>query len=154
MFTSGALALTALAAVTATAGAAPIGYTDTPLPQSSTAVRGFGCAGEVWGNARVWHNLPSERGKVTFTVLGSLKFLGIQAPWCAVTPTVHWRNLTTGATGSQTVNLTAPAEIPDFFGMPTPKRGEFAAHTGPGRVEVGIDTDMPHSPSVTTITVD
>ncbi|MBY8858815.1 hypothetical protein K7711_20245 [Nocardia sp. CA2R105] len=150
----GALVMAAVAGGTATAGAAPLTYTDSPLAQSSTAVRGIGCAGAVWGNARTWHNWPQRRGEVTFTVLGSLKFLGIQAPWCAVTPTVHWRNLTTGASGSQSVNLTAPAEIPDFFGMPTPKRGEFVTNTGSGRVEVRIDTDMPHSQSVTTIMVD
>jgi hypothetical protein len=116
-------------------------------------MRGIGCAGEVWGNARVWHNLPGNNGKVTFTVFGSLKFLGIQAPWCEVTPTVRWRNLTTGATGSQSVILRAPAEVPDFFGMPAPKHGDIDVRTGAGRVEVRLDTDLPHSPSVTTITV-
>lgn len=149
----GALAFAAMIGGTATAGAAPY-YTDSGLPRSSTEMRGFGCAGEVWGNARSWRNLPQQAGNVTFTVLGSLKFLGIQAPWCSVTPTVHWRNLNTGATGSQSVNLMPPAEVPDFLGMPTPKRGEFLARTGVGRVEVRLDTDLPHSPSVTTIIVD
>ena len=149
----GALAFATLAGGATPASAAPF-YTDSGLPQSSTAMRGIGCAGEVWGNARVWHNLPYKSGNVTFTVLGSLKFLGIQAPWCDVTPTVRWRNLTTGAAGSRSVNLMAPAEVPDFFGMPVPKRGEADIRTGKGRVEVRLDTDLPHSPSVTTITVD
>ncbi|WP_410875697.1 hypothetical protein [Nocardia sp. A7] len=144
--TLGASAVIA-ALIATSAPAAAANYTF-DLPMTTTGAYGLGCSGDVWaeGSGSTDSQVP---GTVSLQLKGWLKVFGVPAPWCTLAPTVHWRNLDTGATGWATVDLRS---VHAFF-WSYPVIGNIRLVTGPGRVEFALTTDLPHTPSVTTVQV-
>lgn len=152
------LAGSALGLAALVAGGAPASATvqeAVGLPKTFTDAHGPGCAGEVWGSGWVYpkHELPGLAGTVTLRLDGWMKVLGVPAPWCSLAPTVRWRNLTTGAMGSASAPLGTPPGALDILWLTAPRSGFLNLETGAGRVEFRLDTDLPHSPSVTVFNV-
>ncbi|VFA95522.1 hypothetical protein [Nocardia farcinica] len=143
-----ALAVGAVIAASAPASAST--YLPVELPMATTAAHGLGCAGEVWAVGNVYPD-GDVPGTVDLQLKGWLKVLGIPAPWCSVTATVDWRNLDTGATGSGSVFLGSGNGFPFFWAGP--QLGNLRLVTGAGQVQFTLRTDLPHAPSITTVTV-
>ncbi|MFI5720574.1 hypothetical protein [Nocardia sp. NPDC051750] len=127
----GAFAASALLPVAATANAQTAAdFQDTRVEVAP------GCAGTVRTGVAVTP-LPSNVSGVGVAVLFRADR---QDPACAVTATVSWRNLDTGATGSEDVTVSS---VPVSIG-PFPTDNGFSralADTGPGRVIVTISTN-------------
>ncbi|MEU1984056.1 hypothetical protein [Nocardia sp. NPDC019395] len=134
----------------ASAPAVASNYIPVDLPMTSTGAHGLGCAGEVWGVGNVYPD-GDVPGTVDLQLKGWLKVLGVPAPWCSVTATVHWRNLDTGAAGEGSVFLGRGNGMPFFW--VAPQLGNVRLVTGAGRVTFTIDTGLPHTESVTTFAV-
>src|SRR5690606_3268011 len=145
-----AAAAATVALTLAAAPAAASNYDSVELPLATTAAHGLGCAGDVWAIGNVYPD-GDVPGAVDFQLKGWLKVLGVPAPWCSVTATVHWRNLDTGANGSGTGFLGACNGFP-FWWM-APQIANLRLTPGPGLVEFTLTTDLPHAPSVTTFRV-
>ncbi|NNH72284.1 hypothetical protein HLB23_20880 [Nocardia uniformis] len=146
-----AVAAVAVAAlVGASAPAAASNYERVSLPMTVTGAHGLGCAGDVWAEGNVYPD-GDVAGTVDLQLKGWLKVLGVPAPWCSVTATVDWRNLTTGATGSGSVFLGSGNGFPFFW--VAPQIGNVRLVTGAGDVTFTLRTDLPHSESVTTFRV-
>jgi len=141
-------ALVAGAVIGASAPAAAANFEPVEIPRMSTAAHGPGCAGDVWGTGNVYPD-GDVPGTAIIQLQGSLEVLGVPAPWCDLAPTLHWRNLDTGAAGAAAVPL---QQVMPFF-WTYPKVGNVHLVTGPGLVEVTMTTDLPHTPSVTTFRV-
>ncbi|WP_460697739.1 hypothetical protein [Nocardia thraciensis] len=149
--TVSAVAAVAIAAlVGASAPAAASNYIPVSLPMTSTGAHGLGCAGEVWGEGNVYPD-GDVPGTVDLQLKGWLKVFGVPAPWCSVTAVVDWHNLDTGASGSGSVFLGSGNGFPFWWGGP--QLGNVRLVTGPGQVRFTLNTDLPHTESVTTFAV-
>lgn len=137
-----------IAALIATSAPAAASNYTFSLPMTTTGAYGLGCSGDVWadGAGSTDGEVP---GTVSIQLKGWLKVFGVPAPWCTLAPTVQWHNLDTGATGSTSVGL---VNVQPFF-WSYPVVGNIRLVTGPGPVEFTITTDLPHTPSVTTVQV-
>ncbi|WP_141718134.1 hypothetical protein [Nocardia altamirensis] len=143
----GAGVLAAMIGLSAPASASE--YRSFDLPLLTTGADGLGCAGDVWGIGQSYPQ-GDVPGQVSLQLKGWLKVFGVPAPWCELTPTVHWRNFTTGESGAVPVRL---GNWQPFFWV-APKVGNIDhLYTGAGDVEISITTNYPHSPSVTRVTV-
>ncbi|WP_157172103.1 hypothetical protein [Nocardia higoensis] len=147
---SAVVAATAALTIGAASPAWASNYLPIELPLATTAAHGLGCAGDVWAVGNVYPD-GDVPGVVDLQLKGWLKVLGVPAPWCSVTPTVHWRNLDTGASGSGSAFLGAGNGFP--FWWLAPQIANLRLAPGPGRVEFTLTTDLPHAASVTTFTV-
>ncbi|MEU1430494.1 hypothetical protein ABZ412_25805 [Nocardia sp. NPDC005746] len=129
------LAAAALFAVTGTAAADPI---TTFTPAYTAGSGAFPCFGQI----QAFHDPQNTYyGKQTVWVRAEFTFLPIPNPGCGATATLSWRNLDTGASGSF-----PPVPLGDGtpFGPSNALWVPETLPTGPGRVEVTIDTDLPH----------
>ncbi len=95
-----------------------------------------GCAGVVRTVAAV-SPLPNGALGVRVVVLFKADY---QDPSCAVTTTVNWRNLDSGAGGAEDVTVSS---VPVSGGFLTPDHGygRVLADTGPGRVAITVGTN-------------
>lgn len=107
------------------------GFADAPVNVSPS------CAGTAMAEASVTPLPTSVRG-----VGVVLKFAAQQQdPSCSLTATVNWRNVDTGATGSDELTVSS---VPDSRGGPKAGDhgyGRVLADTGPGAVLVTISTN-------------
>src|SRR5690606_37825377 len=103
---SAVAAATAALVLGATSPASASNYLPIELPLATTAAHGLGCAGDVWAVGNVYPD-GDVPGVVDLQLKDWLKVLNVPAPWCSVTPTVHWRNLDTGASGASSAFLGA-----------------------------------------------
>ncbi|MBF6210037.1 hypothetical protein IU433_03215 [Nocardia puris] len=145
-----ATAVAVAAVIGASAPASASNYIPVELPLATTAAHGLGCAGDVWAIGNVYPD-GDVAGTVDLQVQGWLKVLGVPAPWCSVTATVHWHNHDTGARGSGSVFLGAGNGTPFFWIRP--QLGNVRLVTGAGNVTFTLTTDLPHAPSTTTFRV-
>ncbi|MFI6369195.1 hypothetical protein ACIBG0_41605 [Nocardia sp. NPDC050630] len=136
------------------AGTAPAEAEDPTfdLPRMSTGADGFACAGDVSGQI-ITH--PNHQGWVDIRLRGSLKAFGIPAPWCQLAATVEWRNLDTGKSGSVQIPMYAEGNSVYFWAIPlfSDRVGGGYAISGSGEVEFTLNTNYPHTPSATNVTV-
>ncbi len=133
------------ATVTPPATAAALGTVH--LSPTNTVAHGVSCAGQIRGLAQ-FGDFPPGDGRVLFGLTG--QFVGIsEAPGahCWVLANVNWRNLDTGANGSTAARL--EGSVAPFEGPPA----QFFLYTGVGRVEVTVNTDLPHAPAVSQFVV-
>lgn len=136
----GAFAASALLPVAAPAGAQPVAGPAGPRTaadfEDTRVDVAPGCAGTVRTQVAV-APLPANVPGVAVAVLFRADR---QDPSCVVTPTVSWRNLDSGATGSQELTVSS---VPTAVGrFPTDHGYNRAlADTGPGTVVVTISTN-------------
>lgn len=127
----GACAATALLPVAAPAGA------QTAADFEDARVEVFpGCAGVVRTVVSV-SPLPTDNPGVRVVVLFKADR---QDPTCAVTTTVNWRNIDSGAGGSTDLTVSS-VPVPGGFFNPDHGYGRTLTDTGPGTVIVTVSTN-------------
>ncbi|WP_067571355.1 hypothetical protein [Nocardia acidivorans] len=130
-------AAAALLAVAAPAQADPV---TTFTPANTVGVGAFPCFGQVLA----FHDPQNTfYGKQTVWIRADFTFLPILAQGCGVTATLSWKNLDSGASGTF-----PPVPLGDGtpFGPTDALWVPETLPTGPGRIEVTIDTNLPHTP--------
>ena len=150
-----AVAASLAAAHSGGTAAASTGSSADPVGISPTYTLGggaLGCIGTVDAhydpNALFFGQNPRIWVRPEFTFVPGL----FQTPYCGVEVTVHWQNLDTGAGGTFP---TVPVPLGDNTPL-SPTNGPWVpltAPTGPGRIDVRIDTNFPHVPGRGTIVV-
>ncbi|MTE14905.1 hypothetical protein [Nocardia aurantiaca] len=131
------LAAGALFAAAGTAAADPV---TTFTPAYTAGGGAFPCFGQI----EAFHDPQNTYlGKQTVWVRADFTFLPIPSGMCSATATLSWRNLDTGASGGF-----PPVWLGDAtpFGTTNALWVPETLPTGPGRVEVTIDTDFLHLP--------
>ncbi len=130
------LASGALFAAAATASADPV---TTFTPAYTVGGGAFPCIGQI----QAFHDTQNTyQGRQAVWVRAAFTYLPIPTAVCSATATLRWHNLDTGASGGF-----PPVWLGDGtpFGPTTALWVPETLPTGPGRVEITIDTNFPHS---------
>jgi|GEM_PF-6667148 len=130
--------LAAAGAIAATTGTASADQVTTFSPALTAGGGAFPCFGQI----EAFHDPQNTYfGKQTVWVRADFTFLPIPTGVCSAMATLNWRNIDTGASG------TFP---PVWLGDGTPFGPTNALWvpetlpTGPGQIQVTIDTNYPH----------